>query len=393
MAGVHETHVGCGGHGMKGAIKKIRISGFKSIRDLKAFELRDLNIIIGANGAGKSNLVQVFRLLMSMALKNLQKFILENGGADNFLHDGPKNTSAIKIEFEFESHSIYARGSNCYRFELTPTVDETFLVNEERKYVTTSWWSYGSPSLESRLYDERDEKSSVNDKFKGVGHFVYESISHWMVYHFHDTSATAPMRRSEIVEDNQVLRSNGSNIAPFLLRLKHDNVKSSYYQEIVNATRLVIPFFNDFRLDIIRLGETEKVKLSWQQKGSDFPMQPYHLSDGSIRFICLATALLQPDPPSAIVIDEPELGLHPEAIRLLGELIADAAKRTQIIVATQSPLLIDQFSIEDIVVVNRKEGQSAFERLKHSDFNEWLEDYSVGELWTKNVIQGGTSNE
>jgi predicted ATPase len=122
-------------------------------------------------------------------------------------------------------------------------------------------------------------------------------------------------------------------------------------------------------------------------------MQPYHLSDGSIRFICLATALLQPNPPSTIIIDEPELGLHPEAIRILGELIKDAAGRTQIIVATQSPLLLDQFAIKDIIVVSRKDGQSTFERLKSSDFTEWLKDYSVGELWTKNVIQGGTTNE
>lgn len=377
---------------MRGAIKKISIHGYKSIRELKEFELKDLNIIIGANGAGKSNLVQVFQLLMAMTRKNLQKFILENGGADNFLHNGPKNTSAIKIEFEFESHSSFAQGSNFYRFELTPTVEETFLVSEDRKYVTTEWRSYGGPAQESRLYDERNERS-WNDRWNGVGHFVYESIAHWMVYHFHDTSATAPMRRTEIVEDNQLLRNNGSNIAPFLLKLKNDELLHSFYQEIVNATRLVIPFFDDFRLETIKLGDADKVKLSWQQKGSDFPMQPYHLSDGSIRFICLAAALLQPSPPSAIVIDEPELGLHPEAIRILGELIADASKRTQIIVATQSPLLIDQFAIEDIVVVNRKDGQSTFERLKRADFNEWLEEYSVGELWTKNVIQGGTTHE
>ena len=207
---------------MKGAIKSIDIRGIKSIRELKAFELSNLNIIIGANGAGKSNLVQVFQLLMAMTRKNLQKFILENGGADNFLHNGPKNTPAIKIEFEF-AHSSFAKGSNFYRFELTPTVEETFLVAEERKYETTNWHPCGSPSFESRLYDKRNE-----------------SISHWMVYHFHDTSATAPMRRSEIIEDNRFLRNNGSNIAPFLLKLKNDDLLQPYYQEIVNATQLVI---------------------------------------------------------------------------------------------------------------------------------------------------------
>jgi len=153
--------------------------------------------------------------------------------------------------------------------------------------------------------------------------------------------------------------------------------------------RLVIPFFDDFRLDVQKLGEAEKVGLSWNQKGSDFPMQPYHLSDGSIRFICLATALLQPNPPSTIIIDEPELGLHPAAISILAELIQVASKRTQIIVATQSPALIDQFDIKDIVVVNRTGGASYFRRLDEKDFSVWLEDYSVGELWTKNVIAGG----
>jgi len=377
---------------MKGAIKSISISGFKSINKLSTFELNDLNIVIGANGAGKSNLVQVFRLLMSMTRKDLQKFVLENGGADSFLHNGPRNTSAIKVELEFESHSDNSKGSNFYRFELTPTVDETFVVSEERKYVTTNWRSYGPPGQESRLYDERNERSA-DDRWNGVGHFVYESISKWMVYHFHDTSPTAPMRRSEIVEDHQVLRNNGSNIAPFLLKLKQNDWSRNYYQEVVNATRLVLPFFDDFRLDVFQQGEADKVKLSWRQKGSDFPMQPYHLSDGSIRFICLAAALLQPFPPSTIVIDEPELGLHPEAIYLLGELITDAAKRTQIIVATQSPLLIDQFAIDDVVVVNRKQGQSTFERLDEKDFHQWLEEYSIGELWTKNVIQGGTTHE
>lgn len=197
------------------------------------------------------------------------------------------------------------------------------------------------------------------------------------------------MRRSEIVEDNLKLRGDAANIAPFLLHLKKSKSYFEHYTRIVNAIRLVIPFFDDFRLDVQKLGDAEKVKLSWNQKGSDFPMQPYHLSDGSIRFICLATALLQPNPPPIIIIDEPELGLHPTAIVIIAELIQAAAKQTQIIVATQSPALIDQFEIEDIIVVNHEKGASTFQRLKEEDFLIWLEEYSVGELWTKNLISAG----
>jgi predicted ATPase len=378
---------------MKGSLKKISISGFKSIRELKALELRDLNVIIGANGAGKSNFIQVFRMLEAMATKQFQKFIGVSGGAPSFLYNGPKTTTQIKAEFEFESGSSYSRGPNFYRFEFDLTADETFLVGEEREYVTTSPRSYGSPSTESRLRDFKDETSSMGES-NGVGYYVYKSISNWIVYHFHDTSAQSPMRLSEIVEDSQRLKKDGANVAPVLLHLKNGNTyEKQCYREIVNAIRLVMPFFDDFRLDIRKEGEAEKVRLSWQQKGSDYPMQPYHLSDGSIRFICLATALLQPNLPSTIVIDEPELGLHPEAIAVLAELIHDASKRTQIVVATQSPTLINHFSIEDILVVNRKDGQSTFERLERDQFACWLEDYSVGDLWTKNVIQGGTNHE
>lgn len=382
------TYTVCGGYTMKGALDTLTVKGFKSIRELNEFKLGNLNVLIGANGTGKSNFIQIFRMLMAMTQKNLSKFILERGGADNFLFNGPKITSKIDMELEFTSMSFNAIGSNSYRFELTPTADEKFLISEERKYATTNWRSYGSPSEESRLYDERNETSKVGSG-NGVEHFVYEYISNWMVYHFHDTSASSPMRRSAIVEDYHKLRGDAANIAPFLLYLKNTEFYSNHYKRIVDAIRLVIPFFDDFRLDVQKLGEAEKVRLSWNQKGSDFPMQPYHLSDGSIRFICLATALLQPSPPPTIIIDEPELGLHPAAIIVLAELIQAAAKQTQVIVATQSPALIDQFGIDDIIVVNRKDGASTFQRLKEEDFSVWLEDYSVGELWSKNLIAGG----
>ena len=112
----------------------------------------------------------------------------------------------------------------------------------------------------------------------------------------------------------------------------------------------------------------DRIRLRWQQKGSDYPLTPHHLSDGTIRFICLTTALLQPEPPSTIILDEPEPGLHPYAIEILAELIKSSSKRMQVIVSTQSPSLVDYFEPEEIVVVNRKDGASNFKRLK--DFKD-----------------------
>ena len=370
-------------------IQEIHIKGFKSIRDA-SIKLSALNVIVGANGAGKSNFIEIFKVLSVMVLKNLSTYILEHGGADAFLHNGAKETSTIETHFRFDSDNKNI--SNDYAFELKPTVEEQFLVSELRRYGDTAWRSYGASSFESRLEDFRAEKS-VDGLHNGVGHFIYESIANWQVYHFHDTTKNAPMRRSSSIDDCKKLRGDAANIAAFLFNLKNRSSDSQFYNQIVNAIRVVLPFFDDFTLDKVKMGDEEKIKLSWKQKGSDYPMQAYHLSDGSIRFICLAVALLQPCPPSTIVIDEPELGLHPEAIRVLASLVENAATRTQVIVATQSPLFLDHFSVNDIIIVRRKEGASIFERLDENDYTHWLEEYSVGELWTKNVIMGGTSHE
>lgn len=367
-------------------IDTITIRGFKSILELVDFPLHDLNIIVGANGAGKSNFIQIFRLVRNMLLKNLQGYTVQHGGASSFLFNGPKTTDCIQTEFRF--------GDNSYRFALVPTADDKFALSEERRYRNSSWYGFSYSLPESRLYDDKDEQSGLFQGYHGPGYYVYRSISQWMIYHFHDTSDFAPMLGYEIVEDSEYLRENASNIAPFLLRLRDGSSEERRsYSRIIDAVRLVMPFFDDFRLSPETFGQARKVKLSWKQKGADYPFQPYQLSDGSIRFICLATALLQPDPPSTIVIDEPELGLHPQAISVLAELISLASRRTQVIVATQSPLLLDHFSVEDIVVASRQAGATTLERLKKEDFSVWLDEFSTGELWMRNVIAGGIVHE
>ena len=364
---------------MGDSLDKLTIKGFKSIRELVDFELKNLNVIVGGNGAGKSNLISFFKMLRALIDGNLNRYVRDNGGASDILFNGRKTTEKMEFETRF--------GPRGFRFKLVPTPSDACAIESEARYYaggSTGWWELGdSDEGTSRMVAEvKNNKSDAK-----YSRPVYNAIASWQIYHFHDTSASAAMRGYEIVQDNKVLRTDASNLGAFLLKLK--NQYHSEHNGILNAVRLVTPFFDDFVLEPRQSGEKEEINLSWTQKGSDYPMQPYHLSDGSIRFICLATALLQPNPPSTIIIDEPELGLHPAAIVILAELIQQAAQRTQVIVATQSPALIDQFGINDIVVVNRSDGASSFERLNEKDFSEWLKNYSVGELWTKNVIAGG----
>ncbi len=371
---------------MRRKIERLTVKGFKSIREVSDFPLGDVNIIVGANGAGKSNFVQLFRMVRAMLRKDFQNFVAMHGGAVAFLHNGLKTTKTVEAEFDF--------GKNSYRFALTPTADETFTISEFKRFENYGWSCYGSGLKESRIEDEKNDVSSYYGTGPGTGYYVHDAISRWVVYHFHDTSDSAPMRQSEIVEDSAHLREDAANIAPFLKALREDGPEGrKSYCEIVEAVRLVMPFLDDFTLTPVKFGPATKVKLTWKQKGTDYPFQPYHLSDGAIRFICLATALLQPKPPSTIIIDEPELGLHPQAISILADLIKAAASRTQVIVATQSPLLVDQFSVGDIIVAKRKDGATVFERLNESDYSAWLEDFTLGELWTRNVIEGGPTHE
>lgn len=360
-------------------LRRISISGFKSFAEPLNLELHNLNIIIGANGAGKSNFIQLLCVLQAMAQQNLQRYILLHGEADTFLHQGIKETSHIEGELEFVAP---ASEGQAYHFKLEPGMNQNFALSERLNTMVP----FSAPCPESQLL--RQYFPDVSASGMNVGNIIRS----WGIYHFHDTGTTAGMRRSEIMDDNNQLRPSAENLAPFLLRLKREYPEQ--YKKILWAVQTVMPFLEDFELKVYQAGAAEKVKLTWYQRGgTGYPMQPFQFSDGSLRFICLATALLQPHLPPTMVIDEPELGLHPEAIEVLAALLKSAARQTQVIVATQSPMLLDAFAVQDIIVAKRHKNASCFQRLDDDDLKIWLEDYSLGELWRKNVIQGGTSHE
>jgi len=352
-------------------LKRVTVSGFKSIRDL-SLDLGSLNVLIGANGAGKSNFISLFRLLNEVIEGRFQLAVTKGGGADSFLYFGKKRTQSILVKLEF--------GYNGYECEWVPTATDSLVFASEVGYFygdPVKKQKYGSGHLETLLPQFA--------KVDLIPTYVLRSLKEWKVYHFHDTSDSAGMKGLGDINDNQYFRPDASNLAAFLLflRTKH----SGHYETIVETIRMVAPFFNGFILRSVT-ENPGKIRLEWLEKDSDSPFMAHHLSDGTLRFICLATLLLQPHPPDTILIDEPELGLHPYAITVLAGLMRAAATRTQVIVSTQSVALVNEFEPEDLIVVNRKDQQSVFERINKEKLSEWLDEYSLGDLWQKNVLGG-----
>ncbi|MDR1164223.1 MAG: AAA family ATPase [Candidatus Accumulibacter sp.] len=344
-------------------LQGVKIKGFKSIEnaDLK---LGDLNVVIGANGSGKSNLIGAFRLLERVLTHNLQLYVASE--PDRFLFHGRKTTPALSLDFELEKYP--------YGFVLAPSQDSLIFIEERIGSKTIA-----AGNKESRFKEVVQDYRTMREPP------VFLQVENFIVYHFHDTSDTSPAKQAADLDDNRFFRPNASNLPAYLYWLQEKH--SAQFRRIEEHVRLVAPFFDRFVLAPSKLNE-KKIKLEWRQKGSEAYFDAYSLSDGSLRFICLATLLLQPNPPALILLDEPELGLHPFALRILAEMLDAASERTQVLVATQSVTLLDNFPVEQIIVADHDGRGSRFRRLCSDDYAMWLENFSVGELWEKNVFGG-----
>lgn len=357
------------------ALDWIAVEGFKSIKRIERLVLTPINLVIGANGSGKSNLIGVFTFLHEIRAGRLREYVIRSGGADRILHFGSRATSETKVLVSLEGEV------DQYEITLAATVpdvlapiQETCTASVDGQPLTQTFpgYAHGPEASISR----RDGHSPGLEIFR----HVRRHLDGWHVYHFHDTSSTSPIKKTADVDDNRFLRHDGANLAAFLYFLHHKHEDS--YDLIRRTVRLVAPFFDDFRLRPQALNE-DKIRLEWQHVGSDAYFDASSLSDGTLRFIVLATLLLQPVSlrPSVMLLDEPELGLHPYAITMLASLIKQASVETQVVFATQSTLLLDHFRPKDVLVTDRVDGGTQLTRLDAADLQEWLQDYSLGQLW------------
>jgi predicted ATPase len=366
---------------MTARLTRVRVAGFRSIKDVE-LELGPATVLIGPNGAGKSNLLGALTMTRMLAFESLQLFVSRRGGATFLMHYGPQKTPVVELSLEFQGD----QGLNAYEARLGYGADESLLFLDERAGFRKDpgadwqWHLMGAGHRESRLREEAELHATPRT--------VRWLLRHLNFYHFHDTSTSSSLRTLSKAEDDRYLRSDGSNLAAFLrsLRESADQDRQASWRRIHDLVRRVAPFIKELQPVTI---DTRGVRLDWvDDQGEVFG--PAHTSDGTLRLIALFTALGQPTEmlPLVSCIDEPELGLHPAALELLCGLLRSVAAHRQVIVATQSTALLDHFEPEEVVVAERKDGATSLRRLERVALAAWLKDYSLSELYDKNVLGG-----
>lgn len=363
-------------------LQRMSLAGFKSIRELNALDFTPLNVLIGANGAGKSNLISFFKLLNFGMTDSLKEYVARAGYASSLLHFGPQQTKQISASLAFRMQG----GTNTYELRLSHAAEDSLIYTEE----AVVWQKDGHPWPDRTVLGFGVEKTLLNDRDRqrdAKVRVVRSLLSGARVYQFHDTSAGAPLRSKWKVDDNRYLFDHGGNLASLLFYLRER--KSDTYDLIVSTIQQGAPFFGGFALQPDRLNPSV-IDLRWREEGAAYELGPHQISDGTLRFMALVTLLSQPpeDLPGIIIIDEPELGLHPSAIGVLADLLKAASASSQVIVSTQSVTLVNHMGAEDVMVVDREGGQSVFKRLDEASLQGWLEEYAMGELWEKNVLGG-----
>ena len=362
-------------------LEQITIKGYKTIRCLADFRPGNLTVLIGPNGSGKSNFVSFFRMLgWAMGDPNgLADYVGKQGGASRLLHDGPEVTREIEAGLTIRTDV----GENQYRFRLAYAAgDRLIFADEKYRYSSTDlptvadWHETDPGGYSPQLLDHATQHTTAR--------VIRDLLKRIIVYQFHNTSFTARMRGKWRATDNTWLKEDGANLAPFLLRLREEDGRC--YERIVEALRIILPFFSDFELS----ESHGSLMLAWRERGSDEVFDASQASDGMLRVLALVTLLLQPSRnlPDVVILDEPELGLHPYAINIVGGLISSVSTQTQVIAATQSTSLVDCFEPQDLVVVERRDRDSTLRRLDPDMLEEWLEDYSLSEIWETNLVGG-----
>ena len=372
---------------MPNRIESLHIKGFRSLADVEINEMPNATVLIGANGSGKSNVVRFFEIMNWMiGARRLDEFVQRQGGADDQLFGGNKISLGIEAELAMRTDA----GRNDYRFALARAHPDRFMFTEEAFRFTRDglgasapWQSIRSGHTEAKIVEAVQPAASVDIDHEAAGMLV-RLFRRCAVYQFHDTSDESRLKANWEAEDSSTLRSDGGNLAAVLLRIEREDLRR--FNFICDFIRRALPVFDRFQIEEVY----GRVLLRWKAKGMAKTIGAHLTSDGSLRLFALVTLLNLPPEmlPDVLILDEPELGLHPDAVALIGDMIKVLAEERQVIVATQSPLLVDQFCLDEILVLELRDRRTEIHRCDESEYRVWLDEYTTGEIWQKNLIGG-----
>lgn len=368
-------------------IERVHIRGFRSLADVEFRPQPGASVLIGANGSGKSNFMRFFDLLSWMLKsRRLRDFVTGEGGADDQLHCGSATTRSLDADIEIRT----VTGRNDYRFSLVSAHPDRLMFTEEAfRYSRADfggeadWHHLGSGHLEAEIVQAGHAEPSPTTNPQTARTVTY-LLRNCAVHQFHNTGSSSNLKKRWDAEEQTYMRTDGGNLAAILHRLEREDLPR--YERICRDIARVLPGFDRFQIE----EQYGKVALRWRSTHSDKTYGAHLTSDGSLRFFALVTLLNLPAEmlPDVLLLDEPELGLHPKAISLIGDMIGALAERRQVIVATQSPLLVDAFGLDQIFVLEITDGRTQLHQPDADGLRAWLDDFSVGELWQKNLLGG-----
>ncbi len=379
----------------------VRIQGFRSLREVD-LALSPLSVLIGPNGSGKSNFMDLLSLMGEASYGHLADGIASRGGFDNVSFKG--DPGDIYVEFRFPPEGVFQEERAPVKFRIhlrrVGSLPKVWFEQVEKapdehhrnplQLMRRDKDGCEFRSIKTRMTEELEEKAleseselaifQVKDQDKYPAPYkLLRMLQEWTFYRDIEVGPAAPIRQPSILRPTVRLASDGSNLASVLYSIQQQHPAT--WKEIEEILETVYPDFHSITFP--PEGGDGKVVLRWWER-------PYErktgfsanlLSDGTLKLLCLIAILKSPDPPPLICMDEPEVGLHPDWVKLVAELLQSASSRTQVIVASHSPQLVSKLDPNEIVVVEKEQGETCVQRLSEEELEKWMQQYQIGDLW------------
>lgn len=379
-------------------LTRLKVEGYRSIESLD-LAMGPLTVLIGPNGSGKSNIFDVFDLLSSGAEGKLVDAFVTRGGFDVVRF---RDANRAQFTFEFDNYGAFHQ-EGCkvtYKLDLRPqnliahVGFEQVLVGPKLGHthaMVVAQAQFGKGLFRSVESGEKEEPKGLESAAELAISQVRDQTAHptpyklaremssWRVYAPIGTGKDSLVRRAQLLRLGLRVAPDGGNLASVLHAIMND--LPAVRDEMLDVLRTVCPSFQ--RLSFSLEGGDGTIVLRWWEEpfSRDYGFSANVLSDGTLRLLMLVAILMTPDPPPLICIDEPELGLHPDWIKIIGELMQSASQRTQLVVSTHSPELVSMMQPSQVVVVEKEDGRTTAKRLSDEDFTHWLDKFRLGDLW------------